>query len=101
VNTFYVHPADFGMPKASPSQLRGGDAPANADIARAILGGEKGAPRDIVLLNAAASLLIAEQAPTIADGVRQAAAALDSGRAATVLATLVRVSNGERGTAPS
>ena len=101
VNTFYVHPADFGISKASPSQLRGGDAPANADIARAILAGEKGAPRDIVLLNAAASLLIAEQAPTIAEGVRQAAAALDSGRAAGVLATLVRVSNGEPGTAPS
>jgi anthranilate phosphoribosyltransferase len=101
VNTFYVHPADFGMPKASPSQLRGGDASANADIARAILAGDKGAPRDIVLLNAAASLLIAEQAPTIAEGVRQAAAALDSGRAARVLETLVRVSNGQRETTPS
>jgi len=40
VNTFYVHPSDFGLPKASPAQLRGGDASANADIARAILGGE-------------------------------------------------------------
>jgi anthranilate phosphoribosyltransferase len=101
VNTFYVHPTDFGLPKASPAQLRGGDASANAEIARAILAGEKGAPRDIVLLNAAASLLIAEQAPTIVEGVRQSAHALDSGRAAGVLATLVRVSNGQSGTAPS
>jgi len=101
VNTFYVHPADFGMAKASPAQLRGGDASANADIARAILAGKKGAPRDIVLLNAAASLLIAEQAPTIAEGVQQAAAALDSGRAARVLETLVRVSNGQPEALPS
>ena len=101
VNTFYVHPADFGLPKASPSQLRGGDASANADIARAILAGEKGPPRNIVLLNAAASLLIAEQAPTIAEGLQQAAAALDSGRAAQVLDTLVRVSNGHPEARPS
>jgi anthranilate phosphoribosyltransferase len=101
VNTFYVHPADFGMVKASPSQLLGGDAAANADIARAILAGDKGAPRDIVLLNAAASLLIAEQAPTIADGVRRAAVALDSGRAAGVLETLIRVSNGQPEALPS
>jgi anthranilate phosphoribosyltransferase len=101
VNTFYVHPADFGMPKASPSQLRGGDASANADIARAILAGEKGAPRNIVLLNAAASLLIAEQASTIAEGIQQAAAALDSGRAGQVLDTLVRISNGQQEAVPS
>ncbi len=43
VNTFYVHPADFGLPKASPAQLRGGDAVENAAIARRVLAGEKGA----------------------------------------------------------
>ena len=94
VNTFYVHPGDFGLPKASPGQLRGGDAAANADIARAILAGEKGAARDIVLLNAAAALLIAGRVSAIAEGVHQAAAALDNGEAARVLERLVRVSNG-------
>jgi anthranilate phosphoribosyltransferase len=96
VNTFYVHPGDFGLPKASPAQLRGGDAAANADIARAVLAGETGAPRDIVLLNAAASLLIAGAVPSIGEGVKRAAAAIDGGDAARVLITLVRVSNAER-----
>jgi anthranilate phosphoribosyltransferase len=96
VNTFYVHPADFGLPKASPAQLRGGDAAANAEIARAILAGEPGAPRDIVLLNAAASLLIAGRVASIAEGVRAAADGLDSGAARRVLAQLVQVSNAGR-----
>lgn len=96
VNTFYVHPSDFGLPRASPAQLRGGDAAANAGIARAILGGETGPPRDIVLLNAAASLLVAGAETSIGDGIRRAAAALDSGDAARVLGRLVRVSNAER-----
>ena len=67
VNTFYVHPADFGLAKSSSSQLRGGDAAANAAIARRVLAGETGAARDIVLLNAAASLLIADRVATIAE----------------------------------
>jgi anthranilate phosphoribosyltransferase len=96
VNTFYVHPADFGLPKASPEALRGGDAAVNAGIARRILDGEKGAPRDIVLLNAAASLLIAGRAASMADGVRDAAAALDSGAAARALDHLVRLSQSGR-----
>jgi anthranilate phosphoribosyltransferase len=101
VNTFYVHPSDFGLPKASPGQLRGGDAAANADIARAILAGETGAARDIVLVNAAAALLIAGRVPTITEGVQQAAAALDTGEAARVLERLVRVSNGQTGVTPA
>jgi anthranilate phosphoribosyltransferase len=101
VNTFYVHPGDFGLAKASPAQLRGGDAQANADIARAILSGEKGAARDIVLLNAAAALLIAGRVPAIAEGIQQAAAALDSGEAARRLDELVRISKGGPGAAPS
>jgi anthranilate phosphoribosyltransferase len=96
VNTFYVHPSDFGLPKAQPAQLKGDDAAANADIARRILAGERGAARDIVLLNAAASLLIAEKTPTIAEGIRCAGAALDEGRAAAVLERLVQVSNSQR-----
>ena len=101
VNTFYVQPGDFGLPKASPEQLRGGDSAANADIARAILAGEKGATRDIVLLNAAAALLIAGRVPAIAEGVRQAGTTLDNGEAARVLERLVRLSNRKREATPS
>jgi anthranilate phosphoribosyltransferase len=97
VNTFYLHPSDVGLTKAAPEALRGADATANATVARRILAGEPGAPRDIVLLNAGASLLIADIVPTIQDGIAMAADALDSGRAAAVLDALVRLSNNGAG----
>jgi anthranilate phosphoribosyltransferase len=95
VNTFYVHPSDFNLPKAAPEALRGGDAAENAAIARSVLAGDRGPARDIVLLNAAASLLIAGSVSTIADGIARAERALDDGSAAAVLARLVQTSNGE------
>ena len=99
VNTFYVHPSDFDVPKAAPEALKGGDAAENAAIARRILSGQQGAPRDIVLLNAGVSLLIAGAANTVKEGIARATAALDSGTAERVLDDLVRESNapvGER-----
>jgi anthranilate phosphoribosyltransferase len=96
VNTFYVHPADFGLPKATPAQLRGGDAAENAAIARRVLNGEKGAARDIVLLNAATSLLIAERVGSVQEGIADAAAAIDDGGASKVLEMLAQKSNERR-----
>jgi anthranilate phosphoribosyltransferase len=93
VQTFYVHPADFGLAKATPESLKGGDAPTNAAIVRAVLGGEKGPQRDVVLLNAGAALFVAGEADTVATGIARAAAAIDAGRAAQVLDQLIRVSN--------
>ena len=93
VNTFYLHPSDLRLPKAAPEALRGGGADENARIARDVLAGAAGAPRDIVLLNAGAALFIAGAAPSISEGIVRAADALDSGRAAETLAALVRVSN--------
>jgi anthranilate phosphoribosyltransferase len=93
VNTFYLHPADAGLAKAQPEALRGADAAENARIAREVLDGRPGAPRDIVLLNAGASLLIAGAASDLKDGIRQAQAAIDDGRATAVLARLVSASN--------
>lgn len=92
VNTFYVHPSDFGVQKSVPAALAGGDAPDNAAIARAVLAGERGAARDIVALNAAASLLIAGRVATVEDGIDQACCAIDEGRAAAVLQRLVDLS---------
>jgi len=94
VQTFYVHPADFGLAKATPESLKGGDAATNATIVRAVLAGDKGAPRDVVLLNTGAALFIAGHADTVRAGVAQAAAAIDSQAANGVLAQLIRVSNG-------
>jgi anthranilate phosphoribosyltransferase len=92
VNTFYLHPADVRLAKASPAALRGGDAAENARIAREVLTGAHGAPRDIVLLNAGASLLIAGRVATIPEGIASAAAAIDSGKALRVLESLVALS---------
>jgi anthranilate phosphoribosyltransferase len=92
VNTFYLHPADAGLPKSAPEALKGGDAAANATIARAVLAGAPGPPREVVLLNAAAALLIAGRAATLKDGVAAAAGAIDSGRASAALDRLVAAS---------
>ena len=93
VNTFYLHPGDLGLQKAAPDALRGGDASDNARIARAVLAGERGAARDIVLLNAGAALLIAGAVADLAQGISRAASVLDSGAAAATLERLATMSN--------
>jgi len=93
VQTFYVHPADFGLAKASPDSLKGGDASTNAAIVRSVLRGDTGPQRDVVLLNAGAALFVAGQAPTVKAGIAKAAAAIDSGKAKDTLAELTDVSN--------
>lgn len=93
VQTFYVHPADFGLAKASPEALKGGDAQTNAAIVRAVLNGDAGPQRDVVLLNAGAAMFVAGQAVTVKAGIAAAAAAIDSGEARETLAKLVDVSN--------
>lgn len=92
VNTFFVHPSDFGLAKATAADLKGGDAVENAAIVRAILDGRGGPPRDVVLLNAGAALFVAGRAESVRDGIAQAGRAIDSGAAATTLATMVRES---------
>ena len=64
----------------------------NADCIRSVLAGDKGAARDIAVLNAAAAVVVAGIAPDFGAGVEVAAEALDSGRAAGALDALVRVS---------
>lgn len=90
VHTFYVHPADFGFQKAAPEELKGGDAAANAAIVRRILDGERGAPRDVVVLNAGAALFVAGRADSVSVGVKLAGQALDSGAARTTLDRMVQ-----------
>jgi anthranilate phosphoribosyltransferase len=94
VRTFYIHPSEFGVAKATADALKGGDAQQNAAIARGVLGGEKGPARNIVVLNAGVSLFIAEAASSIDEGIRRAAESLDSGRAAAALERLVQASHG-------
>ncbi|WP_125257305.1 anthranilate phosphoribosyltransferase [Brevundimonas fluminis] len=93
VRRFAVAPADAGLPTATIDDLRGGDAEENAAALRALLDGAPGAYRDVVLLNAAAALLVADRADTLRAGAELAAAAIDDGRAAQALARLVEATN--------
>lgn len=93
VRRFTVTPEDAGLPRASIDALRGGDAEENAVALRDLLDGARGAYRDIVLLNAAAALVVADRAVDLAEGAALAAAVIDDGRAAKALADLVEATN--------
>jgi anthranilate phosphoribosyltransferase len=94
VRSYEVEPEEFGMKPASLQEISGGDAGANAEIIRAVLGGEKSARRDVVLLNAAAALVAAGKAEHIAGAVPIAAKSIDSGAARGKLEALVRFTVG-------
>jgi anthranilate phosphoribosyltransferase len=93
IRTFELTPADFGVAPASLADLSGGDGIVNAAALRAVLSGTRNAYRDISLVNAAASLVIAGKAETIGEGMRLATVSLDSGATAAALDRLIAVSN--------
>jgi anthranilate phosphoribosyltransferase len=93
VTTFEIKPEELGIGRAKPEALRGGDAEANADALKAVLEGRKGPYRDVALLNAAAALVVAAKAKTLAEGVALAGKAIDSGHAQGCLDRLIAVSN--------
>lgn len=90
---YTLDPRDFGIALCRPDELTGGDAARNAQIARAVLSGEKGAKRDVVLLNAAACLYLAGKAESMADGVALAGRVIDSGAAFAGMEAFVRLTN--------
>ncbi|MBF0331667.1 MAG: anthranilate phosphoribosyltransferase [Candidatus Omnitrophica bacterium] len=81
VLTYEITPEDFGIKRCLESDLKGGDRDENAHILRAILEGEKGSKRDIVLLNAGFGLYVAEAVASPKEGLRLAGELIDSGRA--------------------
>ena len=88
VREFEVDPAALGLAHPTRDGVAGGDAAANAARVRAILAGEPGAARDIVVLNTGAALVVAGVAADLATGVRRAAEAIDSGAAGRKLEEL-------------
>lgn len=96
ISALTVAPQDFGLEHATLSALKGGIPEDNADAIRKLLGGARGAFRDIVLLNAAAALVVADKARDLKGGIEQAAKAVDSGAAANVLARFEAASQGFR-----
>jgi anthranilate phosphoribosyltransferase len=85
VREFEVDPAAFGLAHQDRSGVAGGDAQANAARVRAILAGEKGAARDVVVLNTAAALVVSGAVADLAAGIARAAAAIDEGAARSKL----------------
>jgi anthranilate phosphoribosyltransferase len=92
VKTFYLHPADYGLSKGAPEDLKGGSAAANAAIIRRVLAGEPGPARDVVVLNAGAALFMAGAASSVREGMRLAGEAIDRGRAAQALERMAELS---------
>jgi anthranilate phosphoribosyltransferase len=95
IRGYRIHPRTFGIPVASRADLAGGDAAANARILREILGGEHGPLRDIVLLNAAAAIHLAGRARDLHEGLRVAAASVDTGEALAKLDLLIEATRGK------
>ena len=93
VRLFELHPDDFGLALAKPADLKGGDAKANAKALSAVLAGEPGPYRDIVIANSAAALMVAGKAGLLTDAVELACASIDEGKAQAALEALVAVSN--------
>ncbi|HUW86479.1 MAG TPA: anthranilate phosphoribosyltransferase, partial [Methanoregula sp.] len=89
IQTYTIRYDTFGIAPAQLQDLAGGDPQHNARIIRDILEGERGAPRDIVLMNAGAALYVGELARDLHEGIRLAAASIDSGNASARLNALV------------
>ena len=90
VKSYYIEPEDFGIKRAKLEDIKGGDAEENAKIIRNIFeGDEVGAKRDIVVLNAAYALYIAEEAKDVEEGIKLAEKSIDSGMALKKLEDLI------------
>jgi anthranilate phosphoribosyltransferase len=93
VTSFEVTPEEAGLSRVSLDALKGGEPAHNAALMRDLLGGARGALRDIVLLNSAAALVVAGRVEDLRAGVAIAARSLDSGAARQVLERLVAMTN--------
>lgn len=88
--SYEICPEDFGLKRCDKEDLKGGSPEENAKIVRAVLGGEKGPRRDVVLMNAGAALYISRKAESLEAGVRLAAELIDSGAAMRKLEEFVK-----------
>ncbi|MBT4836902.1 MAG: anthranilate phosphoribosyltransferase [Methylococcales bacterium] len=89
ISTYHVSAEQFGLSKASLSELKAENAKQSLDIIKSVLNGEKNAARDIVLLNAGAAIYAADLADSIQQGIEKAAAVIDNGDALNKLNQLV------------
>ena len=100
VSEYEVSPEDFGLPRHAPDGLLGGDAHLNARVMRDVLSGEeRGAARDVILLNAGAAIHVSGRGKTIREGVRRAEKSIDTGAASEALERFVRTTRRAGGVA--
>ena len=92
VRSFVINPEDFGVKRANKEDLIGGTVEENAKIVLDILQGEKGAKRDVIVLNASAAIVTGGLASDFAEGIRLASESIDSGKAMKKLEALIEVS---------
>ncbi len=93
VRLYTVEPEDYALTRCKLSALQGGDAVHNAELVLAVLRGEQGPRRDVVLLNSAFALLAADKVEDVRGGIELAAEAIDSGQALLKLNDLIRMTN--------
>ena len=92
-STYVIEPEQFGFEKCTKEELVGGNPKENAEIAKSILNGEKGARRNAVVLNAAACIYIAKQAASMQEAVKIAEDTIDSGKAIETLKRFIALTN--------
>ncbi len=93
VKNYEISPKHFGIKKAKPADLKGGDAAYNAKLAMSILGGETGPQYDIVIFNAGCAIYAADRAQSIKEGIELAGESVESGEALKKLEQLKEVTN--------
>ncbi len=93
IRNYTLTPEEVGLKRCRLEEIQGGNPEQCADALRAVLRGEKGAKRDVVLLNSGAALYVSGAAGSIAEGLRSAAESIDSGKALAKLEQLVRMTN--------
>lgn len=96
IRSYFIEPEDFGMKKGKLIEIQGGTKEQNAKIILDVLKGDRGAKRDIVILNAAAAFMIAGRAKDFNEGIELANQSIDSGKALHALERLIEFTNEER-----
>jgi anthranilate phosphoribosyltransferase len=86
---WFAEPGQYGLAPLELEEIKGGTPAENAAATRAVLAGQPGPHRDIVLLNAAAAIYVGGLAADLEDGVGKAASVVDSGEAAALLERLI------------
>ena len=93
VTSYNLDPAELGFDYCTSADLKGGTPEENAAIIQGILNGEKGAKRDIVVLNSAAAIYVSGKADSLEQGARLAVNSIESGKARDKLKDLCRITN--------